>query len=207
MDKTRLFREDELKALGQRTLDLLQSSIEAGDGETATKLAQRMYNEFLGMHDLYRDWVTHLLSFIGKRFGDEVLAEALEETVHGYTSRLADRYAGKPTRRRVEMLFAGLRGHLQPFDIEEDDEKFIITPRPCGSGQRQIESGTYDPPSNFLKIRRAQPMTFGQADFPAYCAHCFFQNQTLTEPGGKPLFVTEPSDEPGKKPCKIYVYK
>ena len=83
MDKERLFTPEELEALGRRTLDVLDEALEAGEIEAARKLGHRMYAEFSGMHDLYRDWVTDLLTFVGRRFGDEVLAEALEYSVVG----------------------------------------------------------------------------------------------------------------------------
>ena len=207
MSDNRLFTVEELKVLGRRTLDLLEEALDKGEQETARKLARRMYREFLGMHDLYRDWVTHLLTFIGEREGEEVLAEALQETVAGYTRRLAEHYAGKDAKSKIAILLAGLRGHLQPFDIEEDDQKLTITPRPCGSGGRLIQDGGYRAPCKFLKIKTPQPMTFGRPDFPVYCAHCHFQNITPLEPGQDPLFVTEPSEDPGHLPCRVYIYK
>jgi hypothetical protein len=207
MGEDRLFTKEELEAMGKRTLDLLLESLENGNEKEAKNLAQRMYNEFLGMHDLYRDWITHVFTFIGKRLGDDVLREAMAETVAGYSLRLGKRYGGKRKRRQIEMLIAGFRGHLQPFDIEEDDEKLTITPKPCGIGGRLIRDAGYDPPCNFFKIRRPQPMTFNREDFPAYCAHCYFQNISPMEPGGKPLFKTKPSEDLGKTPCRIYIYK
>ncbi len=207
MSEERLFTKEELESMGKRSLDLLYESLEEGNIKEAKILAQRMYNEFLGMHDLYRDWVTHLLSFVGDRFGDEVLYEALEETVKGFNQRLAKHYTGKSTKRKVEILLGGFRGHLQSFDIEEDDEKLTITPKPCGSGGRLIKDGGYRSPFNFLKISKPQSMTFSQPDFPVYCAHCYFQNITPIESGGDPLFITEPSKDPGNIPCRIYIYK
>ena len=207
MNDKRLFTDQELKALGQRTLDLLVDALDNGENENAKKLARRMYNEFLGMHDLYRDWVTHLLTFIGERYGDDVLAEAMQETVSGYTQRLAQHYADKDTQSKIAILLAGFRGHLQPFDIEEDDEKLTITPRPCGSGGRLIQDGGYRPPCSFLKIKRPQPMTFNRSDFPVYCAHCHFQNISPIATGKEPLFFTEPSEDPGNLPCRIFIYK
>ena len=56
MAKESVFTPEELEVTGQRTLDLLQDAIDAGDKESAGKLAQRMYSEFSAMHDLYRDW-------------------------------------------------------------------------------------------------------------------------------------------------------
>ena len=207
MNDDRLFTEEELETMGKRTLDLLLEKLDSGDAEQAKILARQMYNEFLGMHDLYRDWITHLFTFIGERYGDDVLRNAMAETVAGYTQRMGKRYAGKGKRRQIQMLLAGLRGHLQPFDIEEDAEKLTVTPKPCGSGGRLVNDGGYDPPCNFLKIKRPQPMTFDREDFPAYCAHCYFQNISPVEPGGQPLFETQPSDDLGKTPCKIYIYK
>ena len=210
MSSERIFTQEELEAMGMRTLDLLQASIDAGDKEKAKQLSQRMYSEFLGMHDLYRDWITHLLTFIGKRYGDKVLYEALEETVGGSTARLGKRYANKSIRQKIAMLVAGLRGHLQPLKIEEDDEKVTISGvpgGPCGSGGRLVLDGAYDPPCNFLKIQKAQPMSFNRPDFPVYCAHCHFQNILPTEPGGEPLFITEPADKLGEEPCHMYFYK
>jgi methylmalonyl-CoA mutase C-terminal domain/subunit len=175
MSAERLFTDEELKTLGQRTLDLLEDALGKGENENAKKLALRMYSEFLGMHDLYRDWVTHLLTFIGERYGDDVLAEALQETVSGYTRRLAKHYTGKDTRSKIAILLAGFRGHLQPLDIEEDDEKLTITPKPCGSGGRLIQGGGYQAPCNFLKIKKPQTMTFNRPEFPVYCVHCHFK--------------------------------
>lgn len=207
MNQQILFSPEELKAMGERTLDLLQSSIDHGDQTAAKNLSQRMYQEFLAMHDFYRDWVTALLTFIGKRSGDEVLYEALKETVGDYTRRLNKRYANKSTRRKMEILLAGLRGHLHPLKIEEDEEKFTLTCQPCPSGGRLISEGAYGPPCDFLKIPKPQEMTFHRPDFPVYCAHCYFQNISPPEPGGPPLFVTEPGRDLGKDSCRIYFFK
>jgi hypothetical protein len=203
----KLFSKEELDRLGRRTLDVLDEALEAGDLGKAKELSKRMYGEFLAMHDFYRDWLTHLFTIVGRRFGDEVLYQAMEETVAGYTERLSNRYSGKPVRRRLEILLAGLRGHLHPLGVEEDDEKFTITLEPCPSGGRQITDGCYDPPMGFLRVKNPQPMTFNRPEFPVYCTHCFFQNTTAKQAGGAPLFVNEPSANPGLEPCKIYLYK
>ena len=105
MNNKNLFTEEELKEMGKRTLDLLLSSIEKNDKEAAKKLSRRMYNEFLGMHDLYRDWITDLLSFIGRRFGDGVLYEVLKKTVEGYTRNLSKFYSKKTVKQKLKILW------------------------------------------------------------------------------------------------------
>ena len=207
MSKESVFTPEELEAMGKRTVDLIESSLEADDKETAKQLSQRMYHEFLSLHDLYRDWVTALLSFIGRHYGDDALHEAMEETVAVWVKPLCERYAGKSTRRKVELLAAGLRAHLHPFTVEEDEDRFTVSGLPCGSGGRLVLEGAYDPPRSFLKIQKAQPMTFNRPDFPVYCAHCFFQNTLPAKLGSESLFVTEPSDELGEEPCRVYLAK
>lgn len=207
MSDERLFTDEELEAMGARTLDVLQEAIESGDKEAAGKLAKRMYAEFSGMHDLYRDWLTHTLSIIGRRWGDESVGEVLEETVSAYAKRFEDRYKGKSLKRNVQILAAGLRGHLQPLKIEEDDEKIVITPMPCGSGGRQNIDGLYDGPNGFLRVKGPCEWTFGRTDFPVYCAHCHFQNLNPMIPGTEDTDKLEPSENLGQQPCVSYIYK
>lgn len=207
MNEERLFTDEELEAMGARTLDVLLEAIEAGDGEKAEGLAKRMYAEFLGMHDFYRDWLTDLFSHVGREFGDETLARAMEETMARFSRRLGPRYHGKSPRRRMEILMTGLRGHLQPLKIEEDNEKFILTPVVCASGGRQIMDGLYDEPEGLLRVKEPQPMTFNQPEFPVYCVHCYFGNYVPLNEDGSPMFICEPSADPGHQPCRLTIEK
>ncbi|MDP2953167.1 MAG: hypothetical protein Q8O76_07620 [Chloroflexota bacterium] len=209
MGSTRLFTDQELKEMGTLTLDSINEALDKGDGERARRLAKRMYKEFEAMHDLYCAWVTGLLSFIGRRYGDQVLEESLRESCESWIRPLMDIYAKADPRRRLQMLASGLKGHLQPMTIEEDDEKFTIMMQPCGSGGRLVLGGSYGPPRNFLRIKKPQLITYGQADFPAYCAHCPFQEILPEEWTGAPFIVTfpAPSDKIGKEPCRMYLYK
>ena len=207
MSEERLFTDEELRHLGNRTLDELIARLESGDAKTAGQLAHRMYAEFLAMHDLYRDWVTHLLSFIGRRHGEDEVAEALEESVGAYTLRLGRRYIGKEVKRKVEILAAGLRGHLHPFEVVEEDDRIVINAGLCGSGGRLVRDGRYEGPDGYLKLKGPREMTFGRDEWPVYCAHCHFQNVVPGEPGGEPLFQTEAAEKPGEEPCRIVIPK
>lgn len=207
MKGNKVFTEEELNEMGRQTVDVIEQSIDAGDRQKAKKLTRRMYREFLAMHDLFRDWVTALLTFIGTHYGDEALYQALEEGCSSWVKPLTELYANKDIRRKVELLAGGLRGHLQPLEIKEDDEKFIFLGRPCGSGGRLVLDGSYGPPRNFMKVKKAQPMTYGREDFPVYCAHCPFQEILPIEWNGAPLFVTVPPAKLGEEPCQMYLYK
>ncbi|MFH1090915.1 MAG: hypothetical protein V1742_05025 [Pseudomonadota bacterium] len=202
----KIFTEAELEALGRRTLDVLQETLDRGDLEQAKKLGKRMYIEFSAMHDLYMNWITDLLTFIGERYGDEDLSAALEKAVGTFTRALGPIYAGKDLRRQVEILMTGLRGHLAPVQLEEDEEKITLR-NMCGSGGRLVQQKAYDPPRNCLKIKTPQPMTFGRPDFPVYCAHCHFQNIIPMSPGQAQPYLIVPAEKIGQGPCTAYFFK
>ena len=204
----KLFTENELREMGIRTVDAIISAVDAGDNEKAKKLSRRMYKEFESMHDLYRDWTTALLSFIYKNYGDQALYDSLAEGCAPWLNPLIEHYKkSTDPKRRAQMFAAGLRGHLQPLEIKEDDEKFIFMMTPCGSGGRLINEGSYSLPKNFAKVKNAQDMTYHIEDLPIYCAHCSFQEIIPIDAKGYPLFVTIPSGKLGEEPCVIYLYK
>ncbi|MEM7540623.1 MAG: B12-binding domain-containing protein [Pseudomonadota bacterium] len=205
----RLFTDEELKEMGRRTLDRLVDAIESGDSERAAKIAKRMYSEFLSMHDLYRNWITATLSTVGRKYGDEALEEIMNDGVDAWWGPISEKLPPGPEnlKARVKMFAAGLQGHLQPMDIEEDDEKFTIRMKPCGSGGRLVQEGKYDGKDAFLTIKNAQPLTYGRKDFPVYCAHEYSMEKVDIERNGKPFVVVEPAHKIGKEHCRMIVYK
>ncbi len=204
-----LFTKDEIAELEKRTVDRVIEAIDSGDLAGAKKLAQRMYNEFLSMHDLYRNWATGSLSFIGRRFGDQVLEEAITEGVKAWWLPNVEKFPKGPEnlKARVKMFIAGLHGHQQPMHIEEDEEKVVLQMKPCGSGGRLVLEGKYEGPNAFLTIKNPQRMTYGRANFPVYCAHEPPMEIVDIEQGGTPFVVVEPANEIGKEVCSFIVYK
>lgn len=204
----RIFTEEELKEMAVETVDLVQQAIDQGELEKAKKLTRRMHKEFFAMHEAFRNWITSLLDFIGRRQGDEAVYEAIHIAFSHFTD-LAKEYRKKDFRRQVEMLASGLKGgHLTPLEIKEDDEKVTIMMKPCGSGGRAILNGYYEgPPRNFLKIKKPQVMTFWRSDYPVYCCHCPFQDIIPIEADGYPIWVTVPAEKLGEGLCRFILYK
>ncbi len=82
----RLFSSEEIAEMEKRSVARTFEAIASGDRERARHAAQRMYNEFLAMHDLYRNWVAATLSFITRRWGDaalELLSDHIEVIMDG----------------------------------------------------------------------------------------------------------------------------
>jgi len=204
-----LFSETELREMEKRTLERVLEAIDAGDRDKAKQLATRMYNEFLGMHDLYRNWTTALLSEIGRRYGDQVLEQLMDAGVAAWWLPIREKLPQGPDAlaQRVKMFVAGLRGHLQPLHVEEDDEKVVIQMRPCGSGGRLVLEGRYEGPDAFLTIEKPQRMTYHRPDFPVYCAHEASMELADIEKHGAPFVVVEPAERLGKEHCSFIIYK
>jgi hypothetical protein len=172
MDKERIFTDREIKEMGARTLDLVLEAIDAGDGDKAKELAKRMKQEFNFLHDGYMFWVTGLQSYIYKKYGIEAVEEA-EREAHTIEARTVFKPPEKTDiRSRVEHLASGLRGHMQPIKIVEDDKMISLTMQPCGSGERIIQKDGYKPEVGLLKVKDPHRITWGMKDFPLYCVHC-----------------------------------
>lgn len=205
----RFFTDEELREMERRTVDRLTDAIDSGDAEKAKKLARRMYNEFLSMHDLYRNWVTATLSEVGRRYGDEDLEAVMSEGVRAWWKPIVASLPQGPEAMpaRIKMFAAGLQGHLQPLEITEDADKVEIKMCPCGSGGRLVAEGKYEGPDAFLTIEEAQPLTYGRENFPVYCAHEYAMEKVDIEENGKPFVVVEPAHTIGKDYCTMVVYK
>lgn len=203
----RIFTDEELKELSQLTLDALVEAIEKGDKERAKRLARRMYREFEGMHDYFVSWITSTLSWVGRRFGDDAVYESMARALEPWMKEALEAYPTNDLRRAVIMLAMGLKGHLQPLKIEEDDEKITLMMTFCGSGGKLLKKDAYGPPPKLLRIRKAQPMTWNRPDFPAYCAHCWVHNALPIIMGKMPPFVIVPAEKLGEEPCRYILYK
>jgi hypothetical protein len=205
----RLLSKDEIVEMEKRTVDRLIEAVEAGDREKAKQIARRMYNEFLSMHDLYRNFTTALLSFIGRRYGNAVLEEAMSEGVKAWWLPNVEKMSqgAENIRQRVKMFVAGLRGHLQPLHIEEDDEKVTIRMRPCGSGGRLVLEGKYEGAKGFLTVKGKQLLTYGREEFPVYCTHEPIMELEDIKAHGAPFVVVEPANQLGREECSFIIYK
>jgi len=149
---------------------LVFEAIDAGKKEEAKELAKRMYQEFNYLHDGYFFWVTGLQTYIYENYGIDAV-EAAERKAHTIEAKVVFKPPEKTDiRSLVEHLASGLRGHLQPITIREDDEKVSLTMQPCGSGERLIQMGGYD--VGLARIKNPHRITWGMKDFPIYCVHC-----------------------------------
>lgn len=206
MEKNRVFTEEELKSLSQSRLESAKAAIRNGEKEKALEQIQALHDEFRVAHDLYRDWLTDILSEVGRQYGDEKLHEIMLTTVGNYMKPLAVLFR-LGFRECVQATAAIWRAHFSEFDLWEDDEKVTFALRPCGSGGRQIRDGKYAPPLNLLRIEKPQVMTGQTKNCPVYCAHCVTMTEYMLDENMDYVFVVEVEHGKDNAEHLFHIYK
>ncbi len=207
MSENRIFTEEELREMGRPTLELVMEAIDRGDREEAKQLAKRLQKEFNHLHDGYMVWVTGLLSYIYRNYGMDAV-EAAEKEAHGIEGRTVFKPSGKTDlKSRIQEMAGDIRGHFQPLEIKEDDEKVTITMKPCGSGERLIQMGGYEPEFGLARVKEPHRATWGMKDFPMYCVHCPVMEMLAFENTGELGVVHLVEDPMVFGECHFAIYK
>jgi hypothetical protein len=207
MKTNRAFTEEELKEMGTRVLDLAFKAIDEGKKDKVKKLCQQLYDESLSIHDTYLHWVTGFMSAIYRHYGSDVLEEMARDVFSISIDKAIKAFGKADFRGKVKMMAQGMRGHFQPLTIEEDDEKAVVTMKPCGAGQRLLEQGAYGPPYNFALIREPHRITWGKANFPMYCIHAPIFEMLSIEKAGYPVYLFCPAEDVATASCQFHIYK
>jgi hypothetical protein len=148
-----------------------------------------------------------LQTFIYKNYGIDAVEKAEREAHTAEAKVVFKPPEKKDLRSRVEHLVGGLRGHLQPIKIEEDDEKICITMQPCGSGERIIQMGGYTPEIGLARVKEPHRITWGMKDFPIYCVHCPVMEALDVEHSGNFNMVHIVKEPISDRSCSFTFYK
>jgi hypothetical protein len=185
---------------------LVEEAIDRGDADGAKRLLQLMEADWLSNKDYSINWITSLLSFIGRRLGEDAVEEALRDFGDRFLRARRAATAGAEPRKRMEGLVRAMKANGADVEFGEEDDKFVVSFR-CGSGGKLIDDGAYNPPRDYLTLRQAGPRTFGRAELPVYCAHCSVNNEIEgIEQTGVPITIEFPPTRPGER-CVHHVYK
>jgi hypothetical protein len=188
------------------TVRLIHEAIETGDGDRAKKLLDLMAGDWERNKDYSINWITSLLSFIGRRMGEEAVEEALRDFGERFLAGRREGYWSLDARKRMEGIVRGMKANFGEAALREDDEKYVLEFR-CGSGGKLIDEGAYAPPRDYLTLRKRGPVTFDRDELPVYCAHCSVNNEIVpVEADGAPVTVQFPPSAPGER-CVHHIYK
>jgi hypothetical protein len=215
MSAPRWFSDEELGEMSRPMMERAVEAIDAGDLDAARRVCREAQGEWVMLHDLMAESVLGLISFVQDRLGDEGVKDAWEN-VNERGWKRHERAIRRLERRDVVPLLAatwrahsagGAGEHPGRFTVTEDDEKVTFTMNPCGSGQRLVRKGIYEA-FGYGKTREAHDWSYGRKDFPLYCTHCSFMNESLPiQWSGFPLYPSDPPEDFHTGPCTWYWYK
>lgn len=194
-------------------LERARRALAAGDVDVALEHLAEAERRTRSLQKLSINWITSLLSFIGRELGEDAVERALR--AHGdellrQRRPPGDEWWARPAEERAAVIAAAMVANGGACEIDEDDEKITLRFR-CGSGGRLIDEGWYEtdesPGQGYLVLRDAAPRTFGRDRLPVYCAHCAVNNELQPiEWDGAPVTVEEPPAAPGEA-CIHRIYR
>lgn len=158
------------------------------------------------------EWITSLLSFIGRELGEPAVERALRQSSDDFIRARREPQGAPPWDElpaavRAKAIARAMITNGGSCEVSEDDEKIVLSFR-CGSGGRLIDEGRYEVDGGpFLTLRERAGRTFQRDALPVYCAHCSVNNEIQpVEWGGAPTSIEHPPVHPGE-PCVHHVYK
>lgn len=216
----RIVRNEPLSQLGVSTWVRIKEAIQQQRLEDAYDLIDYLLPEGKRLHDQLCDWIYSTLDFVAKRMGEEYLYDAIcyagEKIRRPYIERIKE----LSVEHRVYLQAEGMRAHrsgpgeLGNIEIIEEEDRFVLSFDPCGSGGRMRRGGELDglpprtaPPFNLGVTTKPYPWSWGKIGVPYYCLHCCIWSEILPiEWIGYPIRITDYSED-HEKPCRFFFYK
>jgi hypothetical protein len=204
-----MLSDDEIDRMVTPAWEQAKRAIDAGDDDRAKELIDVAVDRWRSLQDYSINWITSLLSFIGRELGDDAVEQALRRTGEEFVRpRRAVGVAWEelPAETRAKVIARAMVANFGECEVEEDDEKITLSFR-CGSGGRLIDDGRYDGDEGYLRLAGPVGRTFMRDQLPVYCAHCSINNEIQPlESGGVPTSIEHPPTQPGE-PCVHHVYR
>ena len=201
---------DEIARLQTPLWEQAKAAVHAGDTDAAIALIDDAVDRWRRLQDYSINWITSLLSFVGRELGEDAVERALRTTGEEFIRPRRDTgvdWSTLPADARAKAIARAMVANFGEVDVAEDDEKIVLSFR-CGSGGRLIDEGRYETEGGpYLVLRERGPRTFEQESLPVYCAHCSVNNEMqAVEWVGTPTSIEHPSPAPGGL-CVHHVYK
>ncbi|MBN8494816.1 MAG: hypothetical protein J0M00_25650 [Burkholderiales bacterium] len=212
----RLFDEGERITIVRTRVQQARDRLEAGDTDIAP-LLQGQRKDWMPWHDFGVVWLAHFYAIAlevgGHYYLDEMLAQTYEPAfVAGFP-----RYAALDDAGLVREIALTWNYHCADFRLHEEDDRFVFTLDPCGSGGRLFRGQMWRDLYRYGRplsptVEGPHPIVFLRRDAPSYCSHCAASNRTqLSRAADRtvPLFfvIDGTAQQLPGMPCRTYVYK
>ncbi|HEY2814698.1 MAG TPA: hypothetical protein VGJ03_14635 [Acidimicrobiales bacterium] len=205
---------DELESMTVPAWERAKEAIANGDADRAVALIDEAASRTRSLQVYSIEWITSLLSFIGRELGEDAVERALRTSGDDFIRDRRDPHGGRgsswdtlPAEARAKVIARAMVANGSTCEVDEDEDKIVLSFR-CGSGGRLIDEGRYDVDGGpYLTLHERSGRTFDRDELPVYCAHCSVNNEMQAiEWGGAPGSIEFPPTQPGE-PCVHHVYR
>ena len=210
----------DVSAVGRAEGERAAAALERGDTAEFEAAIDAQREAAMTIHDAQADWAWGLLSSLRDGLGEEQMDDVFRVTQGKWVS---ERYAalGEMTpQESLELTIEGMRGHFTGpgragrVDVTEEDDRWVLSFDPCGSGGRMRRSDPSrgqtprtEAPFSFAVTEEAHDWSWGRKGVCLYCAHCAVVNEILPiESLGRPMRMTENPENPDDQ-CRWTIYK
>jgi hypothetical protein len=209
-----------IEAVVETEAALALHALERSSEQEFARVLDELNEGYLVVHDAQADWCWGLLTVLCDALGEEAMDDVFRVTQGAWLSERYAALADMTPEESFQLTIEGMRGHAcgplreGRIDVLEDDEKWVMSFDPCGSGgrmrrgdPRRGQTPREDEPFNFARTERPHDWSWNRAGVCLYCAHCAVVNEILPiEQLGTPMRVTDNPVQPGD-PCKWTIYK
>jgi hypothetical protein len=206
------FTEAELESMTTAPWERAKEAIAEGRLEDALALIDDAALRTRGLQIYSIEWITSLLSFVGRELGEDAVERALRASSDDFIRARreppgAAPWDTLPATVRAKAIARAMMANGGGCEVSEDDEKIVLSFQ-CGSGGRLIDEGRYDDDDGpYLTLRERAGRTFERDALPVYCAHCSVNNEIQpVEWGDVPTSIEHPPERKGER-CVHHVYK
>lgn len=211
-----LFDAREKLELTRTRVQQARERLDAGDAGIDA-LLQGQRKDWMPWHDFGVVWLAHFYAVALELGGPDYLDEMLAQTYEPAFVAGFPRYAALDDAGLVREIARTWNYHCADFRVHEEDDRFVFTLDPCGSGGRLFRGKMWRDLYRYGQplsptVPGPHPIVFMRRDAPSYCSHCAASNRTqLSRAADRavPLFFVidgTAQQRPGM-PCRTYVYK
>jgi hypothetical protein len=184
-------------------------AIEEGNKEEALKYLEEVNEQFHRMHDFLINWVSACYGKLAEAYSEDWLVNFNREFFfEQYDSRF-EPFKDMTPEKRLKAMLDGFRLNYHEFEVDEDDEKYIVKITGCCNGGRLLKEGLAKRQNAVTK--EAKPWSFNRVGFPYYCIHANDFMAIWAKYGIKMKIAWgQQYDDEGNKiddPCIYYIYK
>ncbi|MBI5618223.1 MAG: hypothetical protein HY943_18215 [Gammaproteobacteria bacterium] len=211
-DPAELYTAEEKAELPLTRCAKAEQKLAAGDTDIAHLLDGQRF-EWMPWHDVFVCLLEYFYATALDIGGPDYLSEMLRDTYEGAFTIGFPHYAAMSDEALVTEIARTWNYHCATIKVHEEDDRFVVTLDPCGSGGRLLRGEMWRDMFHYGKtplarfIEDPHPINFTRENAPAYCTHCAASNRAQFR-GGPLFFIIDGHAQmkPGMA-CRQYSYK